>query len=114
MTPVRLAAQLSISDKTLRRFLRRRFPRHRGDHGSAWFLTDEQVAVARQHFGRGGQRSATTVRSVALAPRIAKATARPAVANSPPLRCYFRPGLNVLFVALNPPPQSAGNKHWFS
>src|SRR5688572_24602534 len=106
MEPVRLAAELGMSDKTLRRFLRGRFPRHRGDHNTRWALTDEQVAVARHRFG-GGMQASASAKSVDRAPRITKTTSRPAVTNRPPLCCYVRPRLDVLFVALNPPPQSA-------
>jgi hypothetical protein len=56
--------ELGISDKTLRGFLRRRFPRHAGEHGSAWSVTIEQADTARTHFGEAA-RTATTQSAMA-------------------------------------------------
>src|SRR5215217_8422675 len=48
MTPGELADELGISPKTLRAWLRRKWPRD--EPGAAWTLTSEQVAAARQNW----------------------------------------------------------------
>lgn len=56
-TPAVLAAEIGIEQSTLRRFLRKRFPRSAAEHGDDWLLTPLQCDVARRHFGaeaRGG------------------------------------------------------------
>lgn len=50
MRPVELAAELGISDKTLRSWLRNHFPRSPELHGSDWELNDEHVAAARDRW----------------------------------------------------------------
>ena len=55
-TPPDLAIELGIDPKTLRAWLRKTFPRSRLDHGQPWWLSPDQVAAARGHFG-GGVRS---------------------------------------------------------
>jgi hypothetical protein len=57
MEPNDLAAQLGVSPKALRAWLRGAYPRSSVDHNTRWTLTETQVAAARAHFGRG-QRSA--------------------------------------------------------
>jgi hypothetical protein len=51
MRPEELARQLGISGKTLRGWLRWRFPRRPLEHKTSWFLTEDQVRAARLHFG---------------------------------------------------------------
>jgi G:T/U-mismatch repair DNA glycosylase len=114
MTPPKLATELGMSPKTLRAFLRREFPRSSADRGLEWLLTPEQVAAARAHFGQGeltplGAPAPPAFRPTTSAQRMTNAGAALA-----PLRCYIRPKLDVLFVALNPPTKSANNGHWFS
>ncbi len=53
MTPTELADELGISPKTLRQWLRDNWPRTAP--GSAWILTDDQVAKARERWPEGGQ-----------------------------------------------------------
>lgn len=50
MTPLELAAQLGVSAKTLRAWLRRQYPRSPIEHGQRWYLDADQVAAARQHW----------------------------------------------------------------
>jgi hypothetical protein len=40
-----------MSPKTLRRWLRERFPRAASEHGMPWLLTHEQVSAVRQRYG---------------------------------------------------------------
>jgi hypothetical protein len=56
MEPNDLAAQLGVSPKSLRAWLRRAHPRSPVDHNARWTLTEAQVTAARAHFG-GRQRS---------------------------------------------------------
>lgn len=63
MSPVRLSAELGISDKTLRAWLRREFPRHLGDKGSSWWMTPDQIAAARDRWGRARQPASIAPRS---------------------------------------------------
>jgi hypothetical protein len=51
MRPEGLSAELSVSPKMLRKWLRERFPRADGEHGMPWFLTHEQVTAVRQRYG---------------------------------------------------------------
>ena len=51
MRPEELARQLGISGKTLRAWLRRRFPRGPLEHNTSWHLTEEQVRAAQLNFG---------------------------------------------------------------
>lgn len=53
VTPVELAAELGISDKTLRQWLRTTYPRPRGSEGASWVLTPEQIDAARQRWAGG-------------------------------------------------------------
>ncbi len=48
--PEELAAELVISGKTLRAWLRKRFPRGESERGTNWYLTHAQVAIARTRF----------------------------------------------------------------
>lgn len=50
MEPTVLAAQLGVSPKALRSWLRREYPRGPVEHGSRWQLTDEQIGAAHSHF----------------------------------------------------------------
>jgi len=59
--PEELAAELGISPKTLRAWLRDQFPRGAGEHGGPWFLTHQQVSAARQRYhGRRVARGGTS------------------------------------------------------
>ena len=49
--PEELAAELGISGKTLRAWLRERFPRGASERGTNWYLTHAQVSIARTRFG---------------------------------------------------------------
>jgi hypothetical protein len=51
VTPAQLARELEISAKTVRAWLRARWPREAS--GLRWELTDEQVALARQRWSAG-------------------------------------------------------------
>src|SRR5205085_1276990 len=51
-TPNELAAELKISPKTLRAFLRKNFPRDKSARRLHWQLTSAQIAAARQRWGR--------------------------------------------------------------
>jgi hypothetical protein len=74
VTPVELAAELGISDKTLRQWLRTTYPRPRGSEGASWVLTSEHIDAARQRWAVGS----------AWNPRAAGATtvAQPSAARS--------------------------------
>lgn len=50
MTPDQLAADLGISPKTLRAWLRRKFPRSLVEMNERWELSERQVEVAQLHF----------------------------------------------------------------
>lgn len=50
--PADLAAELGVSAKTLRAWLRRTYPRSPVDHQVRWKLTAEQVEAVHRHFGR--------------------------------------------------------------
>jgi len=54
MTPTVLAATLRISDKSLRAWLRRAYPRSSSTVGRSWFLTQEQVAAAQKRWSARG------------------------------------------------------------
>lgn len=49
--PEDLARELGISGKELRDWLRERFPRSAPEHGTNWYLTHMQVAMARRRWG---------------------------------------------------------------
>jgi hypothetical protein len=49
--PNDLATELGISPKTLRGWLRRRYPRSATAQGTNWSLTSDQVRAVRDHFG---------------------------------------------------------------
>jgi hypothetical protein len=51
MTPEELAIKLGISAKSLRAWLRSRFPRPASQKGNSWSLTPQHVAAADGHFG---------------------------------------------------------------
>jgi len=59
VTPEALAAELGISGKTLRSWLRARFPRPTLEKGSDWSLTDEQVETARAWRASAGRATST-------------------------------------------------------
>lgn len=48
--PKDLAATLGVNPKSLRAFLRRQFPRTSEIHGSSWYLGNDQVKAATDHF----------------------------------------------------------------
>ena len=50
MTPTELAAQLGISPKTLRQWLRDTSSRSIVEHSQRWSLDQRQVTAARAHF----------------------------------------------------------------
>src|SRR5215211_1798560 len=52
MEPNDLAAQLGVSPKALRSWLRRTYPRPAVDHNTRWNLSKAQVTAARAQFGR--------------------------------------------------------------
>lgn len=54
MTPGQLAAELDMSPKTLRGWLRRDFPREEFRKRTSWELTPEMIHAARARFGGGG------------------------------------------------------------
>jgi hypothetical protein len=68
MTPVELADEIGMSDKVLRGWLRRQYPRTVADANSRWDLSTDQVAAARAHFG--GRYGPDRHKSVAVAPRV--------------------------------------------
>jgi len=82
MKPVRLAAELDISPKTLRAWLRQTFPRHEGEKNSTWEMTAAQVAAARQKWG-GTERAELPTRSSPAGPPTNVTPARDA---DPPAR----------------------------
>lgn len=49
-TPNELAAELGISPKTLRAFLRRVCPRSDAEKHQRWILSERHVRKAREHF----------------------------------------------------------------
>ncbi len=57
MTPNELAAQLGISPKTLRHWLRVTSSRSTAEHGQRWLLDQRQIDAAGAHFD---MRSRTT------------------------------------------------------
>jgi G:T/U-mismatch repair DNA glycosylase len=71
------------------------------------------MSRSRRHFGQDAPPAGDVARpqpaSTPAAPE-----RRPQASVHVPLREYVRRGLDVLFVALNPPTQSANNGHWFS
>src|SRR5437899_2527427 len=69
MTPVELAAELGISDKTLRRWLREKYARPKEAAGGLWLLTRVHIDAARQ---RWATRDPQTLRA-----RAATASSRP-------------------------------------
>lgn len=114
MTPERLAADLAISGKVLRSFLRRTFPRPDIERGSAWDLSIDQIDAVRRHFAENGRVHQLLPLPLQSAQSKGTQPVIPSSLSSHPLPSYLRPGLDVLFVALNPPSQSAANGHWFS
>jgi hypothetical protein len=76
MTPTELAAELGISAKTLRAWLRKHYPRPAHEHGSDWQVPDQAVTSARERWAasRQPQRSSPTTR--AAVPRRAAGRAR--------------------------------------
>lgn len=74
MTPNRLAAELGISPKSLRAWLRRTYPRPESQKHSEWYLTPDVVAAVRAHFGAG-----TSYRAEA----VSRGSAPPAKADVP-------------------------------
>lgn len=51
--PEALADEIGMSAKVVRAWLRRKFPRDPSDHWQPWYLTREQAAAAKAHFGAG-------------------------------------------------------------
>lgn len=58
MEPSDLAAQLGVSPKSLRAWLRRTFPRSPLDHNTRWTVTHAQAEAARAHFTGSGPSAA--------------------------------------------------------
>ncbi len=56
--PEELATRLGVSGKTLRAWLRSRYPRSDVERGRRWNLTQAQVAAATSHFRGGDHQSA--------------------------------------------------------
>ena len=80
MSPDELAAELGISPKTLRAWLRRNFPRPVDEKNSSWHLTAEHIAAARAWRERG-RRQALRIK----APRSSSLNAAPPVDAVPPV-----------------------------
>lgn len=55
MTPAELAAELDISPKALRHWLRRTYPRPPSEYGTDWDIPSEAVSAARQWWGDPGR-----------------------------------------------------------
>ncbi len=55
MEPETLAAELGMSGKRLRSWLRWMFPRTISEKGSRWYLTGQQVRAAQARFGKPGR-----------------------------------------------------------
>jgi hypothetical protein len=51
MSPGELAAEIGMSHRVLRGWLRRQFPRTDEEHYARWDLDADQIAAARAHFG---------------------------------------------------------------
>jgi hypothetical protein len=51
MRPDDLARELGMDGKDLRGWLRQRFPRSAPEHGTNWYLTHQQVSMARRRWG---------------------------------------------------------------
>lgn len=70
MRPEELAKELGVSGKTLRGWLRKRFPRSAAEKSKWWTLTSAQVETARQRFAtpwrRATSRERMRVTTVAL------------------------------------------------
>ena len=49
-TPKELAKALGVSDKTLRAWLRKTYPRHSVQKGDWWYLTEDQIRAAKIKF----------------------------------------------------------------
>src|SRR4051794_38128963 len=78
MTPEQLAAELGISGKTLRAWLRRNFPRSAGEKWSSWTLSPEHIAAARAW--RAGSRRQSPQKVANHPPRTAPApTSKPEI-----------------------------------
>jgi DNA-binding transcriptional MerR regulator len=52
MTPKDLAAELGVSPKTLRAWLREEFPRKPEDHGKRWRISPAMAVATRRRFSR--------------------------------------------------------------
>ncbi|MDN4483199.1 AAA family ATPase [Demequina lignilytica] len=48
--PAELAEELGVTDRVVRRFLRRRFPRENAEVGEAWSLDPDRADAVRKHF----------------------------------------------------------------
>ncbi len=59
MRPDALAAELGITGRSLRRWLRNTYPRGDADFHMAWHMTDAQVAAARKRFADPARRATT-------------------------------------------------------
>ena len=57
MRPAQLAAELGISPKTLRSWLRANHPRTAPEKGDPWFITPTVIYAARQHFSPNARQS---------------------------------------------------------
>jgi len=79
MTPEQLAAELGISGKTLRAWLRANFPRPAAQKGSDWSLSPEHIAAAREW--RAGRRQQSPRR-----PPSRPSLIPPAAASTPEIR----------------------------
>ena len=50
--PKELAEELGVSPKTVRSFLRSKFPRNEERLGNRWHLDEQQIEQAKDHFQR--------------------------------------------------------------
>src|SRR3954454_25179554 len=99
MTPEQLAAELGISGKTLRAWLRRNFPRPPGEKWSSWTLSPEHIAAA--HAWRAGSRRPSPQMGGNHPPRMAPApTSKPGFAWDPRVERSFRGQDFLGFVSL--------------
>lgn len=115
---------MGISGKTLRSWLRWRFPRGPLEHNKHWFLTEEQVSAAQLHFGglytpdhdRGGRPDPTSGYPPTRSADELSSGSRPSLTGFPTnhkaLQSAYEPtALRVLFVGESPP---ASGKYFYA